>query len=44
MSGYDFKAYLTQGAPICEAFAARAVPPLALYKKTARDGSVTCDE
>jgi hypothetical protein len=25
MSGHDFKAYLTQGAPICEAFEARAV-------------------
>jgi hypothetical protein len=30
MSGHDFKAYLTQGAPICEAFAARAVHQLAL--------------
>jgi hypothetical protein len=44
MLGHDLKAHITQGAPICEAFAAQAVQPLAFYNETARDGSVTCDE
>ncbi len=44
MFGHELKAHVTQGEPICAAFAAQAVLPLALYNETARDEPVTCDE